>query len=144
MRWISTFCRSVGVFIQVSMRVGISSLALLMDMAAEIGPPQLSARYTSRSKRSIVRRVNAEISPLSCEMGKCWMNVRMWINNTTFLVAVKKKGCVGLSYVRGDPTTWHSLSCLKSKLHFLLDLMFFLLLLPSSSMMKIWEMVRRM
>lgn len=48
--------------------------------------------------------------------------------NTTFLEAVKKNGCVGLSYVSGDPTIWHSLSMFRSKLQFILGFMF---LVPS-------------
>ena len=62
MRWISTLRRRIGVFIQAFTRTGISELMFVMDTAAEIGPPQLSARRTSRSKRSIVMMVNAEIS----------------------------------------------------------------------------------
>ena len=134
MRWISTLRRRIGVFIQAFTRTGISELMSVMDTAAEIGPPQLSARRTSRSKRSIVMMVNAEISFLLwIELEKKMLLISGYESITTFLVAVKKKGCVGLSYVRGDPTTWHSLSMFRSMLQVLLVFMFFLSLLSSSS-----------
>ena len=66
MRWMSTFRRRAGVFIQAFTSVGISLITFTIDTAAEIGPPQLSARYTSRSNLSMERMVNAEMSSLFC------------------------------------------------------------------------------